>query len=70
MSLLSLPCLLSSALPGQSEPPAPASSSVLESLVLNLASLGVSLEPEPVDLRALVGIGTAMEVVHGAEAFF
>lgn len=36
-------------------------------LSLNLASLGVSLEPAPVGLRVLVGIGTAMEVVHGAE---
>ncbi len=34
---------------------------------LNLASLGVSLEPEPVGLRVLVGVGTAMEVVHAAE---
>ncbi|MFY0562755.1 outer membrane beta-barrel protein [Archangium lansingense] len=36
-------------------------------LTLNLASLGVSLEPAPVGFRVLVGLGTAMEVVHAAE---
>ncbi|KFA91657.1 outer membrane beta-barrel protein [Archangium violaceum] len=34
---------------------------------LNLASLGVSLEPAPVGFRVLVGLGTSMEVVHAAE---
>ncbi|WP_309892236.1 porin [Archangium sp.] len=36
-------------------------------LSLNLASLGVSLEPAPVGFRVRVGLGTAMEVVHAAE---
>ena len=36
-------------------------------LTLNLASLGLSLEPAPVGFRVLVGIGTAVEVVHAAE---
>ena len=117
MSFAALPCLLSSLLLGQSEPPAPESSgsteeapapSALEALVsrlkveggadayygynfnrpadgsnfisgtgttakrdneftLNLASLGVSLEPAPVGFRVLLGIGTAMEVVHAGE---
>ncbi|ATB34862.1 outer membrane protein [Cystobacter fuscus] len=34
---------------------------------LNLASLGVSLEPAPVGFRVLVGLGTAVDVVHAAE---
>ncbi|PTL84926.1 porin [Vitiosangium sp. GDMCC 1.1324] len=34
---------------------------------INLASLGLSLDPAPVGLHVLVGIGTAMEVVHAAE---
>ena len=34
---------------------------------LNLASLGVSVEPAPVGLHVLVGFGTGMEVVHAAE---
>ncbi|MBM7114702.1 outer membrane beta-barrel protein [Archangium primigenium] len=34
---------------------------------LNLASLGMSLDPAPVGFRVFLGIGTAMEVVHAAE---
>lgn len=34
---------------------------------VNLASLGVSLEPAPVGFRILFGAGTAMEVVHSGE---
>ena len=34
---------------------------------LNLASLGVSVEPAPVGVHVLVGVGTAMEVVHSGE---
>jgi hypothetical protein len=34
---------------------------------LNLASLGVSVDPEPVGLRVLVGFGTSVEVLHAAE---
>ncbi|XXF78324.1 porin [Myxococcaceae bacterium GXIMD 01537] len=34
---------------------------------VNLASLGVSLEPEPVGFRFLLGMGNSMEVVHAGE---
>jgi Putative beta-barrel porin-2, OmpL-like. bbp2 len=34
---------------------------------LNLASLGVSVDPEPVGLHVLVGFGTSVEVLHAAE---
>lgn len=34
---------------------------------VNLASLGLSLAPVPVGFRVLLGIGTAMEVLHAAE---
>ncbi len=34
---------------------------------INLASLGVSVAPEPVGLKVLLGFGTAMDVVHVAE---
>ncbi|WP_164011025.1 porin [Pyxidicoccus trucidator] len=34
---------------------------------INLASLGVSVAPEPVGLKVLLGFGTAMDVVHLAE---
>lgn len=34
---------------------------------LNLASLGVNVEPAPVGVHVLLGVGTAMEVVHAGE---
>jgi hypothetical protein len=34
---------------------------------INLASLGVSVDPAPVGLRVLLGFGTAMDVLHAAE---
>ncbi|QSQ21262.1 porin [Pyxidicoccus parkwayensis] len=34
---------------------------------INLASLGVSLAPAPVGFRVLLGLGTAMDVLHMAE---
>ncbi len=34
---------------------------------LNLATLGASLEPAPVGFRVLLGVGTAMDVVHAGE---
>ncbi|AGC41509.1 hypothetical protein MYSTI_00150 [Myxococcus stipitatus DSM 14675] len=36
-------------------------------IALNLASLGVSLAPEPVGFKVLLGFGTGAEVVHAAE---
>ena len=36
-------------------------------LSLNLASLGVSVAPAPVGLCVVLGVGTALEVLHGAE---
>ncbi|CAM3750710.1 porin [Corallococcus sp. ZKHCc1 1396] len=36
-------------------------------VTVNLASLGVSLAPEPVGARVLLGFGTGMDVLHRAE---
>ncbi|MGE6762651.1 outer membrane beta-barrel protein [Corallococcus interemptor] len=38
-----------------------------DEITVNLASLGVSLSPEPVGFRVLLGFGTGIDVLHRAE---
>lgn len=38
-----------------------------DEVTVNLASLGVSVAPEPVGLKVLLGFGTGMEVLHAAK---